>query len=300
MFSDSMAQGQEGAWKRNRSWVVGPRLTLRPTSNQRTKSYGPHQVMGERVPQRYRLYLVKTTHHKLVKPASTCNSVDTLGSGSALPIDVLCLAASHALAPLGNGRTVITARQMRVTIGIFGLGYRSIHRGASPIGLFDVVVAGVTAIDEPLGRPLPIALFDLIEHWGKLAKVAAGVAHINPDDELGIGGGGELYVVGRTKTAVGHLHHPRLRIGAGSPHLGALGVLFLSLVLFLRHRLFLLFPLDLSELDQRLGDTLLAFLAGAQTGRTATPVTGLWVSIEFALKRFDLCLGLLAPGSTPA
>ena len=102
MLSDGMAQGREVALRRNRSWILGPPPTLRPTSRRRSKSYGPHQVMGERVPQRYRLYLVKTAHHKPAKPASTRNGVDTLGGGGTLPIDVLRLATSHALAPLGN------------------------------------------------------------------------------------------------------------------------------------------------------------------------------------------------------
>ena len=51
--------------------------------------------------------------------------------------------------------------------------------------------------------------------------------------------------------------------------------------------------LDLSELGQRLGNTLLTLLGGAQTSRAAASVTGLWVSVDFALKRFDLCLGFL-------
>jgi len=88
--------------------------------------------------------------------------------------------------------------------------HRGVHRGATSIGIFDVIVASEAAIDEPLGRPLPRALFDLIEDWGELTEVTANVADINADDKLGVGGRGELDIVGSTKTAVGHLHHPSL------------------------------------------------------------------------------------------
>jgi hypothetical protein len=38
-------------------------------------------------------------------------------------------------------------------------------------------VAGVTTIDQTLGGPLVVALFDLTQHRGELTRVAANVNH---------------------------------------------------------------------------------------------------------------------------
>src|SRR6266566_4690116 len=274
-----------------RSGIMRSRSVL-PTALRRLgQCHGPHQIMSKRVPQRYRLYLLQPSHHKLLKPTPTRNSVDTFSGGGALLVDLLGLATAHTLTPTGNNRAVIGEWLIRISTGIFGFGYWGIDRGPLGISIFDGIVAGVAAIDEPLGGPLPVALFDVIEHRGEPSEITANVADIDADDNLGIGGGGELDIVGRTKTPVGHLHHPRLPIGAGSPGLGALGVLFLSLVVFLRCRLFLFLLLDLSEFGQRLGHTLLALLSRALTGRSATAVTGVRVGLDLVLKRLDLRLG---------
>ena len=98
----------------------------------------------------------------------------------------------------------------------------------------------------------------------------------------------QLHVVSRTKTAVSHLHHPRLCIGARCPRLAALFMLFFGLVFFFRHRFFILLLLHLSQLLQRLGHALLALLGRSLPRRAPAPVAAIRVSIEFALKRLDL------------
>ena len=121
VLAHDIVQWREVAWSRNRSGVLRPRFTLRTASRRVGKCHGPHQVVSERVPQRCRLHLVKPSHHKPHKPTPTRNGVDTLGGGGAVLVDVLGLLAAHALAPLGNGFTVIAARQVRVTARVFGL-----------------------------------------------------------------------------------------------------------------------------------------------------------------------------------
>lgn len=136
---------------------------------------------------------------------------------------------THARAPAANDRAVLGTRHMGVTGWIFGFGYRGIYGSAALIGGFDVLLARVATIHEPLTRPLPMVPFDLIEHRGELAEITAEVAHADPDDDLAMRAGSELDVVGRTKATVGHLHHARFGIGARSTRLGTLGVYFRGL-----------------------------------------------------------------------
>ena len=122
VLAHDIVEWREVAWSRNRSGVLRPHFTLRTASRRLGECHGPHQIMSKCVPQRYRLHLVQSSHHKLHKPAPTRNGVDTLGSGGALLVDVLGLLAAHALAPLGNGLTVIAARQGGSRLGSLGLG----------------------------------------------------------------------------------------------------------------------------------------------------------------------------------
>ena len=89
-----------------------------------------------------------------------------------------------------------------------------------------------------------------------------------------------------------------LAIGARSPRLTALLVLFFALVSFFRHKLFVLLFLDLRQLVQCLDNTLFLFLSDALTGRTPTLITGVGVGLDLALKRFDLCLGFFQTALT--
>ena len=59
---------------------------------------------------------------------------------------------------------------MRVTARVFGLGHRRIHRGPASLSVFDVLMARVTAVDDPLLGFLPVTLLDLIEHRRELPK----------------------------------------------------------------------------------------------------------------------------------
>lgn len=100
-----IVQWQEVAWSRIPNGVLRLRSTLRTALCWLGECHGAHQIVNERVPQRYRLHLVKPSHHKPHKPAPTRNGVDTLGGGGALLVDVLGLLTVHALTPLGNGLT---------------------------------------------------------------------------------------------------------------------------------------------------------------------------------------------------
>ena len=116
----------------------------------------------------------------------------------------------------------------------------------------------------PIDQPLPgygaRALDDLLEHRRHLRHVAAGVAHLHPDDDLVLARCGQLYVERWPVAAVAHLHHPRVGIrGAGSCLLGLFTV---------APR-----PPALRQLLQRGADALLALLRGT-LARSLRPAAG--------------------------
>src|SRR5688500_14621374 len=198
-----------------------------------------HQIMSKRVPQRHRFDLVKPTHQKLAEPASARNGVDTFGGRGALFVNLLACFTAHALAPLGKRFAVIGQRHIRITAGVSRVAHRSVDGGTASVGIFDVSVAGKATVGEPLGWTLSIALLDLLKHGEELTPIAAAVAHFDSHNDLALGRARQLHVLGRTKPAVGHLHHPRLSIGARGPRLSALLVLFLGLVLLFAGGFFL-------------------------------------------------------------
>lgn len=103
---------------------------------------------------------------------------------------------------------------MRVGGGVLGLGHRRVDVGT--LGrLLDLLVGGIAAIDQPGVRVLSAALANLLEHGHQLAHVAAGGGRLDADDDLALGVGGELGVVGGTVAAVGHLHDGGLGVGVG-------------------------------------------------------------------------------------
>ena len=155
----------------------------------------PHQVMGKRVPQHHGFYLIKPAHQKLCEPAPARNGVNTLSGGGALLVNLLGRFTAHALAPLGKRFAVIGQRHIRITAGVSRVAHRSIDRGATAVGIFDVSIAGKAAVGEPFGGALLIALFNLVEHRGELARVAATVVHFNSHNDLSIGGGAQLHIV---------------------------------------------------------------------------------------------------------
>src|SRR3970040_2786394 len=113
--------------------------------------------MRQRIPQRHGLALVETAHQELGKPTPARNSVDTLGGGGALLVDLLGLVAAHALAPQGNDLAVIEKRHMRVTAWVFRFRDRSIHPSAEAVGIFNVIVGGGSAVDQRDGAAFALS-----------------------------------------------------------------------------------------------------------------------------------------------
>ena len=125
----------------------------------------------------------------------------------------------------------------------------------------NLLVRGKAPIDQPLPGYCARALDDLLEHRRHLRHVAAGVAHLHPDDDLVLARCGQLYVERWPVAAVAHLHHPRVGIrGAGSCLLGLFTVAPLG-------------RLHLRQLLQRGADALLALLRGT-LARSLRPAAG--------------------------
>lgn len=139
-------------------------IVLRVLRRRLYERHCSHQVVSERVPQHHRLHLVKPAYQKLTEPASACNGIDTFGSGGPLLVNFLGGFSAHTLAPLSQRFAVIGQRQIRITARVSRVTHRSIDRGATAVGIFNISVAGKATVGEPLGGTLLIALLDLLEH----------------------------------------------------------------------------------------------------------------------------------------
>ena len=105
---------------------------------------------------------------------------------------------------------------------------------ASFFQFLDVVEFDVAAIGQMLARTFAVVLRQSRIHRRHLSHVGAAVVDGDAGDRAAARIGGELHIVGRSKAAIGHLHHPCLGVRGR----GARLLLFLFFVL--RFRLLLL------------------------------------------------------------
>jgi hypothetical protein len=135
-------QRREVVWRGALNGVLRPRATVPAVLRRLGERHRPHQIVGERVPQCHCFYLIEPAHQKLCEPTPARDGVNTFGGGGALLVNLLGHFTAHALAPLDNRLAVIGQRHMGITAGDSGVAHRSILRGATSVGIFNVSVAG--------------------------------------------------------------------------------------------------------------------------------------------------------------
>src|SRR6266511_26016 len=72
-------QRREVAWRGALNGVLRPRATVPAVLRRLGERHRPHQVVGERVPQRHCFYLIEPAHQKLCEPTPARNGVNTFG-----------------------------------------------------------------------------------------------------------------------------------------------------------------------------------------------------------------------------
>ena len=118
-----------------------------------------------------------------------------------------------------------------------------------------------------------------LQAWPQQAAIRAGGQRVHVDHELLAGGADHLHVDGRSEAAIGHLHHPRLRIGGGGARLFRLFALLAGRLLAL-----LALGFHLVQGVQRRRDALGAFARRAFLGCAHALVAGIGVLVDLALE----------------
>src|SRR6202795_3141895 len=146
---------------------------------------------------------------KLRQPAITCLGVGALRGRGPLLVDRLGVVTAHTVSPVGHARRIAGLRGMAVPIGVARLRHR--HEGLDAVlgQRFDVVELGEAAVGEMLARSRAVLPGQGVVHRQHLAHVGADVVDRHTGDGGALGVGGELDVIGRPETTVGHLHDPR-------------------------------------------------------------------------------------------
>src|SRR3972149_6470918 len=198
----------------------------RRTSAQRQHT---HHIMYQGVPQGDRPNFDQASHAELLQIAVASQGVNTFRRRGPLLIDFLGLRRGHPLPPCAHCRAVVMSRIMITAVRIFRFLHRGVHRSAFALHLSDIFLGGESAVDQRFIGHLFIPRLMLFDHRRQLPPIAAAGNHLHTGDDLCFRVRGQLHVISRVKTAVGHLHCRGLWISRRNPGFSLFRGLFLGL-----------------------------------------------------------------------
>ena len=186
------------------------------------------------MPQGDGLHLLQASDEEAIEPSiSDIGMGPFAGDTPSVNGDALFLA--HPLMPGGHaGLLLALAFGLGVCFGgvrlgrdkpAFRTGERAEHLDPLAVLRLDIVLVAIAAVGEQALGPDLVAPLDLFDRRPELTAVGRPVRRLDPDHEAMGHFGLELQIVGRTKAAIGHRHHPRLGIRGRTPRrLAVLGL----------------------------------------------------------------------------
>src|SRR5579884_1996701 len=172
--------------------------------------------MSQGIPQSDCPNLSQTADKESLQPSVASLGIDAFGCRGAFLVNLFRRLGRHSTSPFRDGWTIIVARFMSVTIGVFRLHHGSVNRRAALRRTYFIngFLFHESTIDEDLLRTLPVSLLMLFDHGRHLPLIAARIRDRYTRNHLRAGVCGHLHVVGWAKTAVAHFHGPCIRIGS--------------------------------------------------------------------------------------
>src|SRR5919109_1217291 len=212
-------------------------------------------VIGQASPQSFHPDLNHPAQAKLTQPELIFKpGVGGLSHPGALLVDLDRLLGLHLGLKGQHGLTLLLTQHRaaffttRTTLRLKGT--RPTHRSTRSVA------------------PLDPALLFLLGGWARryqFTRVRGALADAHPDNNLGLGIGGDLDIVSRNKSTFGTDHDARLRIGGTDPRLFGWVLVFCLWVLFFARFSLILFKL-FDRLERRL-ESLLFIAQRSLTGR---------------------------------
>src|SRR5450631_768481 len=219
-----------------------------------------HQIVGERMPQCYRLGLEQTANRNEAEPMVLQVGVDPLDE-LAKSVRLLAGLCSHPGAPLLYALwfplPLLRPLGERFRLDVVALARcrrKYLHRAGRMLGQCgDVFAGGVMGVYQKSLRGLAIATNHVITHWGCQTRIIAPIRHLDRYNDALLGGDRNLRVVSRADRPVRKAHASRLGIAERDFRLG----LLLRLILRMRLRPLLFLGPNLIERRARAFGALL-------------------------------------------
>ena len=202
----------------------------------------------------------QSSYAELGYSVKTYLGIRPFGYRAPLPVDGFGLLGGHPLPPPHYLRSILIAGLVALMLRpVPREPYRRVHAHRSLLQSSDVLPCSKAAVHEVGLRVLARSLDYLLLHGCCLAciRTLRGDPYAH-DDPLGTIGS-QFHIVGRSKAAIGHLHHSSLGVCGGDPcrrHLGTQDSRFGAPLAVLR-------SLCLRQVLQRLLDPLLSLSCGA-------------------------------------
>ena len=223
----------------------------------------------------------QSSYAELGYSVKTYLGIRPFGYRAPLPVDGFGLLGGHPLPPPHYLRSILIAGLVALMLRpVPREPYRRVHAHRSLLQSSDVLPCSKAAVHEVGLRVLARSLDYLLLHGCCLAciRTLRGDPYAH-DDPLGTIGS-QFHIVGRSKAAIGHLHHSSLGVCGGDPcrrHLGTQDSRFGAPLAVLR-------SLCLRQVLQRLLDPLLSLSCGALP-RPLFPPCHPWVRMLSLLRQ---------------